>query len=156
MKKIIPLIIGVAVTATGWLLWDNNEGSSLKGKEGYYKELCEKGVKTTALLHNEYTQTKGKVLSAVTYKYDYEVNGKKYTGEITTDKLPESLSIEVTYLPGKPEVSEKGDPCKTYESIKNSTGSSSLMYVGEGMFFIGIIFTYSRLKNQVRGGQTDK
>ena len=151
MKKIIPLFIGVAVTVAGWLLWDANEGSSQKDKEGYYKELCEKGVKTTALLHNEYSQTKGKVLNVVTYKYNYEVNGKKYIGEITTDKLPESLSIEVTYLPEKPEISEKGEPCKTYESIKGNTASSTLMYAGIGMFFIGGIFTFNQLKNLVRG-----
>ena len=150
MKKILPIIIGVVMAYIGWQLWDSNEGSDLKDKEGYYKELCEKGVQVNAILQNEYTQLKGKVLNVITYKYDYEVDGRTYTGEVSTNKLPDIPIIEITYLPDTPEVSEKGDMCKTYQSIKENDSSSFLMYLGIGMFFIGIFVAYSGLKSLFR------
>jgi hypothetical protein len=150
MKKALPLIIGVAMIIIGWQLWDKNEGSSLKDKEGYYKKICEEGVKTMATLQNEYSQMKGKIVNIVTYKYDYVVNGKTYTGQSTTNKLPDNNEFEVTYLPDSPEVVERGKPCATYESIKNDNSSPFLQYLGIGLFFIGIAVGWNGLKTLIK------
>jgi len=150
MKRVLPVAVGIAMAIIGWQLWDKNEGADMKDKEGYYQELCEKGVKTNAVLQDEYTHTKGKIIDIVTYKYDYEVDGKTYTGEISEKKLPDSREIEITYLPENPEVSQKGDPCKTYESIKNNHASSFLMYTGITLFFVGILVAWSGFKRLVR------
>lgn len=113
--------------------------------------FCERGVETTALLLNEYTETTaGKVIKMVTYKYNYIVNEQTYTGEITTNTLPENNEIKVTYLPDKPELSERGDPCKTYENIKSNNTSPFLMYLGIGTFFIGLIVAWKGLKNLIQ------
>ncbi len=146
MRRLLPVVVGIIMIAVGGLLWSQNEGSSLKDQEGYYRELCEKGVRTQAVLQAQYTSTKGTAVNMVTYKYDYVVDGRTYTGEVTTNRLPEGREFEVTYLPEKPETSERGSPCKTYESIKNSSASPGLMYTGIGLFFIGVAIAWQGLR----------
>ena len=85
----------------------------------------------------------------VTYKFDYVVDGRTYTNEATTDKLP-ATDFEVTYLPGKPEVAFRGNACATYENIINNQGSPTLMYLGIGLFFVGIVVGYNGLKSVIR------
>ncbi len=150
MKKFLTLIVGVIMVIVGWQLWDKNEGSSRKDKEGYYKKICEQGIKTMATLQNEYSQMKGKILNVITYKYDYVVNGQTYTGQTTTNKLPDNIEFEVTYLPDDPQVVEEGNPCGTYESIKNDNSSPFLYYLGIGLFFIGIVVGWNGLKILIR------
>jgi hypothetical protein len=146
MKRFLPFIVGVVMVVIGWQLWDKNEGSSLKDKEDHYKKLCERGIKTMATLQNEYSQMKGRIINVVTYKYDYVVNGQIFTGQVTTNKLPDNDEFEVTYLPENPKVVEKANPCATYESIKNDNSSPFLQYLGIGLFFIGIIVGWNGLK----------
>jgi len=155
MKEISPFIIGITIGITmgiiGMNLWTNNEGSSLKGEEDFYKNLCDNGVKTIANMQDEYTHRKGKATNIVSYKYDYFVNGIKYTEEIITNKLPKTQAFEITYLPSNPSLSSISNVCATYERIKNDTSSSSLMYIGIVMFFIGLLTAWTSFKKLIKG-----
>lgn len=150
MKKFLPLIIGIAMVIIGWKLWDGNSKSSLKDQESKYKELCEQGVKVMATMQNQYTETTINSLKMYTYKLDYTVEGQSYTKEKTTNILPKEAEIELTYLPSTPQTAETGDMCKQYEEIKSDSSSSFLLYLGIGMFFIGIIVAYGSFKGLIR------
>ncbi len=150
MKKFIPLIIGIVLGIIGFVLWTNNQGSSLKDEEEFFKSLCEDGQKTIARIQDQYTRTEGTVVNMVSYKYDYYVDGIKYTEEVSTDKLPSTTEFEITYMPNNPSVSSKSNVCGTYERIKNDTSSSALMYVGIAFFFIGLLIVRTSFKKLVR------
>ena len=146
MKKIITLIVGVLIAIFGWNLQEKNLGSTIN--IDHYKKLCEEGIKTTATLKNQYTHTKGRLINMFTYEYTYNVNGKAFTKENTSNVLPKTNNFEITYLPNDPGISERGNPCKV---AKKNKSSSFLMYLGIAMLLIGIMTAWISFKRIIKG-----
>jgi hypothetical protein len=145
MRRVLPLLVAVVLLGVGFLLAYTNSDAISSEKKYRYGVLCKRGQRTRATVRN------GTVGSAmVTYTYDYEVNGTKYTQEVTTDRLPDRGEFEVTYWPSDPRVAERGDVCETYERIKSNRSSETLMWFGIGMCIVGLGVGWSGIMSLLR------
>ncbi len=153
LSRFIPLILCLVTMYGGCQMFKINDGKTNENTKITAKDLCEKGVKVMAVIQNEYTEMEVGSSVSYQYKYDYDVNGKKYTGNISKKEELEIPVIEITYNPDHPESSTTVDPCKTYAAIKDNPGRwpQWMEMVGAGIFILGLGFVQSSAVRAIKG-----
>lgn len=151
MKKITTLIAPLAMILIGVMFTKDYFFSDVnKDNIKKFESLIEKGVKTTAILGEEYEESTTKIagVKIKTYKvnYTFKVGEKEIQAEETLNNLPESLELDVTYNPEDPSNSTLGDPKEMLQKAKESEESSMGLWMGLGLFFGGIGLGVFRLK----------
>ncbi len=142
MNRFLPLFFCLIAMYGGCQLYKINDGTSSQSNIENQKALCERGVKTTAILLPEYTEMGS---GSFFFDYEYEVNGKKYTTIVNRDDESPDPTVEVTYNPDNPELETRTNPCETYEKIKSKPSSypSWLSSAGAIIFILGLGYLQS-------------
>ncbi len=145
MNRFLPLILCVLFMYGGCQMFKINEGKTSETQKKTNQDLCEKGIKTTAILQDEYTEMEVGSSVSYMYKYDYNVNGKTYTGKITKREELTVPVLEVTYNSENPESVTTTNPCEVYAKIKDlpSRWPQWFEYVGAGLFLLSLGFVKS-------------
>lgn len=157
MKRFLPLLFCAFSMYGGCQLFEINKGKSTAEAKQKQKDLCEKGVKVMAVLQNEYTELKVGSSVSYQYKFDYKVDGKTYTGNMTEKKVLESPIVEVTYNSSNPEIVTTSDPCLVYEKIKDNPSKwpQWIEYIGAGLFLLGFAAIKSSAVTAIRGDNVE-
>lgn len=155
MNRFIPLVLSVVMMYGGCQLFEINKGKANEGSKELQKGLCENGVKAKAIIQNEYTEMEVGSSVSYQYKFDYEVDGKPHTGNITKNEELTIPIVEITYDKNNPATYSTGDPCKTYERIKDLPGKwpQWFEYVGAGIFLLGLGYIQSAIVHLIRGNK---
>lgn len=153
MNRFTPLIVCLLLMLGGCQLFKINDGRSSAENKEEQQALCEKGVKANAILQDEYTEMEVASSVSYLYKYDYEVNGKTYTGNLTKDEELQIPIIAITYNPDNPESVTTTDPCAVYAKIKDmpATWPQWIEYIGVGAFLLGLAFAKSSAVKALTG-----
>lgn len=142
MNKFLPLILCVLFMYGGCQLFTINDGRTSEAFKTEQKGLCDNGVKTVAMLHDEYTELKIKSARSYQYQFDYMVDEKKYTGKITKTSKLTSPTLEITYNSNNPESYTTKDACAVFAKVKDYPASRPqwLEYIGAGIFLLALLF----------------
>jgi hypothetical protein len=155
MNRFLPLILSALCLYGGCKLANINSGKTSEANKETKKSLCENGVKTTAILQNEYTEMEIGSSVSYQYKFDYEVDGKTYTGNHSVSEELAIPILEVRYDKTNPSSVTTSDPCVTYEKIKDLPGKYPdwMEYVGIGIFLLGLGFGQSSIVRAIKGNK---
>ncbi len=156
MSRFLPLILSIFCLYGGCKLANINSGKTSEANKATKKSLCENGVKTTAILQNEYTEMEIGSSVSYQYKFDYEVEGKTYTGNHSVSEELAIPILEVQYDKSNPSSVTTIDPCATYEKIKDLPGKYPdwMEYIGIGLFLLGLGYGQSSIVRAIRGNKS--
>lgn len=107
------------------------------------KALIEKGVKTTAVYADEYTQTevKGVEVGNISIEYSFEIDGQTYGNSVSLKNPPSVPVTEVYYLESDPSINSL-DPQYNLEKANEEKGSMSSLWWGLGFIVVGGIGSF--------------
>lgn len=156
MNRFLPLILSIICLYGGCKLANINSGKTTEAAKETKKSLCENGEKTTAVLQNEYTEMEIGSSVSYQYKYDYQVDGKTYTGKHSASEELAIPILEVFYDKNNPSSVTTIEPCASYEKIKDLPGKYPdwMEYVGIGLFLLGLGYGQSSIMKAIRGNKS--
>jgi uncharacterized protein YxeA len=151
MKKLIIILVGVAIAFAGYKLQTANSNFVRTGQVNKYTAICNNKATTTGMIQDQYKQKKG----TYTYYYDYKVDEKEYTLTQTGRSEPtlEMMVAEINYDSTNPSKATLGDPCALKESSSKGDGNQILFYLGYAMMVIGGLSAYFTFRGLIRGGK---
>lgn len=155
MKNIIYAVIAVTIcfVCCKSCVSDYIKGGDKTAIARYEKMLADSSV-ITATLQDQYTEVTVKIMKVPVktykFKYDYVVDGHKYTGEHMYTTLPDDPEQDIYYLTSDPSFSSF-DPKKELAAEKEKNSAKGPLYwgIGWGIFGVLIIFGFiSELKEK--------
>ncbi|MFK7774408.1 MAG: hypothetical protein AB8F94_19855 [Saprospiraceae bacterium] len=153
LSRFLPLILCIIFLYGGYKLVTINEGKTTESVKEFKKTHCENSVMINAMIQEEYTRVEMESATYFEYKFDYEVDGKKYSGDHTVSTEMTIPIITVYYNKNQPNVVSTDDPCLAYKRIKDSPirYPDWIEYVGIGMVLLGLGFGRSSIVRAIRG-----
>lgn len=79
-------------------------------------------------------------MKSYNFNYFFSVEGRKYQGKCSFDKVPNLQLLNISYLPETPEINSN-NPEKALESLKESQDSNLSLYLGYGLVIFGLFRT---------------
>lgn len=126
-------------------------------KIAIYQQMITDQTTAEATLADEYlekeTEMLGVTMTSYEFKYTFQVNNKKYSGEYSTDNLPTSTSIDVFYNKNNPsENSVNPQEVIDKENEKENSGTSNLLWA-IGWAVVAILMTLGFISDLKSGGE---
>ena len=83
LSRFLPLFLTLLLMYGGCKLFTINDGRTDESYKIAQKSLCDHGVEIMAILQNEYTELEVGSSTSYQYKFDYVVDDKTYSGDLS-------------------------------------------------------------------------
>jgi len=115
--------------------------------------LCDKSVKTGAMVKNEYTRIEEEEAIYYEYQYYFEVGEETYSGTHRVSKELKIPIVEIFYNSDDPNNVTIHDPCIDYNKLKDRPMRYPdwIEYLGMGIILLGLGFGRSSIVRAIKG-----
>ncbi len=149
MKKVIGLLLPLAMIIIGIQFIRDHFGDTSKELKQKYERLSNEGATTTAQLADQYKETTIKIagipIKLYEVEYTFFVLGDEFSGKKSLNDPPTQAQMEVTYLPSDPDINAI-QPQEELSKMLEQSNSNTSLYIGLALLLVSLIIGIGRVK----------